>query len=142
MYLPHARNHSSSVSAAVYIVAQTIPRLTKLFATKDDMATRPSILLLLSDLIAASRRSMSKSTADDSEATNPLMPFVDDLLSVAISGLQTTTIRQPSLACLLGLVSCKRLLSEEELGFIVQSANDILTADSEDSDEARSIALS
>lgn len=81
---------------------------------------------------------MSKQVADDSEQSDqPLMPFKDEVLGVATSGLKTPSTRLSALACLFGLVSFKVLLSDEELGFVVHNVNGILQADPDETDDAR-----
>ncbi|KAJ7576919.1 ARM repeat-containing protein, partial [Mycena floridula] len=127
---------ATAPSVAVFTVSQVVPHLVKLFLNPDDAGTRPSILLLLSDIIAASRESMSEGNSEDAVVANPLKPFQDEVLGVAISGLKASGTRGPALACLLGLVSCKALLSEEELGFVVHNVNEILLADPDDADDA------
>lgn len=112
--------------------------MIKLYTDLDNVAARPSILLLLSDLIAAARDSMSANKSDDSESTEtPLTPFKDEMLGIVSSALNIPAARDPALACLLGLVSTKNLLSDEELGFIVHNVDELLGEDTEQGEEAR-----
>ena len=72
---------------------------------------------------------------DTEGVETPLTPFKDEILSVVASGLKVSSCRNPAIACLLGLISTKGLLTEEELGFIVHSVNELLAEDTEDEDE-------
>ncbi|KAF5355338.1 hypothetical protein D9758_006078 [Tetrapyrgos nigripes] len=128
---------STTPSISRYTLSQTVPHLIKLFTSPDNISARPSILLLLSDLIAAARDSKSKS--EDSESA--LTPYKDEVIGILASGLKTSSSRQPALACLLGMVSTKNLLSNEELGFIVHNVNEILEADTETINDASSPAI-
>ncbi|KAF8825853.1 hypothetical protein HHX47_DHR6000662 [Lentinula edodes] len=130
----------SSVSR--YTVAQTAPYLVKLYAHPDNVAARPSILLLLSDLIAAARDSMAANKVDDSDSLEtPLSPYKDEILSIVSSALKVSSSRDPALACLLGLVSTEKLVSDEELGFIVHSVDEILLEESDEAEETNAPAL-
>lgn len=125
-------------SVSRFTLSQAVPHLLKLFINTDEVSNRPSILLLLSDLIAASRDSVAKLPPTDTEEPNvPLMPYKDQVLGIVTTGLKTTSSRRPALACLVGLVSTHHLLSEEEVGFIVHNVNEILEADPDEVDDAR-----
>ncbi|KAF9069802.1 ARM repeat-containing protein [Rhodocollybia butyracea] len=109
---------STTPSVSQYIVTQTAPHLIKLYTHPDNVAARPSVLLLLSDLIAAARDSM-----------------------IVSSALKVPAARDPAFACLLGLVSTEKLLSNEELAFIVHNVDEILSEDSEEAEDASAPAL-
>ncbi|KAJ4492562.1 ARM repeat-containing protein [Lentinula edodes] len=133
---------STTPSVSRYTVAQTAPYLVKLYAHPDNVAARPSILLLLSDLIAAARDSMAANKVDDSDSLEtPLSPYKDEILSIVSSALKVSSSRDPALACLLGLVSTEKLVSDEELGFIVHSVDEILLEESDEAEETNAPAL-
>ncbi|KAJ3862033.1 ARM repeat-containing protein [Lentinula novae-zelandiae] len=133
---------STTPSVSRYTVAQTAPYLVKLYAHPDNVAARPSILLLLSDLIAAARNSMASNKVDDSDPLDtPLSPYKDEILSIVSSALKVSSSRDPALACLLGLVSTEKLVSDEELGFIVHSVDEILLEESDEAGETNVPAL-
>ncbi|KAF5377797.1 hypothetical protein D9757_008093 [Collybiopsis confluens] len=131
---------STTPSVARYTVAQTVPYLVKLYTKTDNIASRPSILLLLSELIAASRDSMKNLHISDA-SEKPLGPFKDEILGILTSALKTPPSRDPALACLLGFVSTGGLLTDEELAFIVHGVDDILSEESEEGEEASAPAL-
>ena len=64
----------------------------------------------------------------------PLTPFKDELVSVVISALKVPPCCDPAIACLLGLVSIPKLLTDEELGFIVHNVNEVLNTDNDEED--------
>ncbi|KAJ3721001.1 ARM repeat-containing protein [Lentinula raphanica] len=133
---------STTPSVSRFTVAQTAPYLVKLYIQPDNLAARPSILLLLSDLIAAARDSMNVSKSNDSSSSEtPLGPYKDEILGIVSSALKVPSSRDPALACLLGMVSTDNLLSDEELGFIVHNVNEILSEESEEAEEASAPAL-
>ncbi|KAJ3902626.1 ARM repeat-containing protein [Lentinula edodes] len=133
---------STTPSVSRYTVAQTAPYLVKLYAHPDNDAARPSILLLLSDLIAAARDSMAANKVDDSDSLEtPLSPYKDEILSIVSSALKVSSSRDPALACLLGLVSTEKLVSDQELGFIVHSVDEILLEESDEAEETNAPAL-
>jgi len=75
------------------------------------------------------------SETEGSEAA--LAPYKDEVLGILASGLKTPSSRQPALACLLGLVSTKNLLSDEEIGFIVHNVDEVLESDWESIEDSR-----
>ncbi|ESK97793.1 dna repair transcription protein [Moniliophthora roreri MCA 2997] len=135
---------STTPSICRYTASQLVPHLLKLFINPDEVSSRPSILLLLSDVIAASRDALKQVPEDgssDAEGVEAaLSPFKDELLSVLASGLKVASCRDPAIACLLGLVSTKYLLTEEELGFIVHCVNEVLAEETDEDDEDTSSA--
>ncbi|KAJ4473637.1 ARM repeat-containing protein, partial [Lentinula aciculospora] len=133
---------STTPSVSQYTVAQTAPYLVKLYTHTDNIAARPSVLLLLSDLIAAARDSMSVNKIDDfASSETPLTPYKDEILGIVSSALKVPSSRDPAFACLLGLVSTETLLSDEELGFIVHNVDEILSEESVEVEEASAPAL-
>jgi DNA repair/transcription protein MET18/MMS19 len=76
--------------------------------------------MLLSDVIIAAR---------DSGQTEPtIAPFKGQILSIEFEGLKSPACRQPLLNGLKVMATTKSLLTDEELGVIVQNVNDILEA--------------
>ncbi|KAJ7181060.1 ARM repeat-containing protein [Mycena filopes] len=138
---------ATTPSVARYTLAHAVPHLLKLFADPREANSRHPILLLLSDVIAAARDSTAKSTEtehmSDSPAEVPLAPFKDQVLGALISGLGAVSTTRAALAGLTGLVSTPKLLSDDELGFIVLKANDVLdqcfNAEEERSDDSTAI---
>lgn len=130
----------SPASVSRYTISQAVPHLVKLFLKPDELPNRPPISVLLAELVAAARDSISNSEPS-LESDVPLMPFKDEVLGVFTVGLKTAPSCQPALAGLKAMVTTPGLLTDEELGFIVHSANDILQADPGD-DDARSVKFS
>ncbi|KAK0467221.1 ARM repeat-containing protein [Desarmillaria tabescens] len=132
---------STTPSVARYTISKTAPHLVTLFVTLEETTSRLSDLLLLSDLIAAARDSVSN--LQQSEVTEPpLLLYKDEVLGIVTTGLQTSSLRRPALACLLGMVSTKNLLTDEELGFVVHKTNEVLQGNSdENEDESDTLKL-
>lgn len=124
-------------SVAQYTISQAVPHLVKLFLKPDELPNRPPISVLLAELVVAARDSISNSEPD-LKRDIPLIPFKDEVLGVFTVGLKTASSCQPALAGLNAMVTTPELLTDEELGFIVHNANDILQADLDDGDDARS----
>lgn len=61
-----------------------------------------------------------------------LAPFKDELVGVLTVALKTTPSARPALAGIKGLVETPGLLTDEEIGFVVHSVNEILLADSDE----------
>lgn len=109
-------------SVAKFTVSQAIPHLTKLFITPDEVTARPATLVLLAQVIEAARDAQAKDTAADIF----LLPYKDEVLGALSSGLKAHNLRLPSLGGLKGLVTTQRLLTDQELGFIVHNINEII----------------
>ncbi len=115
-----------------YTISKTVPYVVQLFQALEETGGRVSTLLLLSDIIAAARDSLSHAP----EGTSPaLLSYKDEVFGVVTTGIQNAHLRQPALACMLGLVSTKDLLTDEELGFVVHQANVILKENSDVGDD-------
>ncbi|KAG7093965.1 hypothetical protein E1B28_007596 [Marasmius oreades] len=137
---------STTPSVSRYTVTQLIPYLMKQFIKPDDASVRPSVLLLVSDVLAAAREAMShlhesELVEDTQNVGTILTSFKDELTSVIISGLKIPSCRQPAVACLLGLVSISDFLGEEELGFIVHNVNEILSFGDDVDEDDSNVAL-
>ncbi|KAG5340290.1 hypothetical protein C0989_002306 [Termitomyces sp. Mn162] len=114
---------STTPSVSRYTLSQAVPHLVKLFFNPDEISNRSPILILLADLVNAARDSMPSEVTD--EILVPMMPYKDEVLGLVSVGSKTATSRIPAIGLLRGLVSTKKLLSDQELGYIVHSANDI-----------------
>ncbi|KAF7307504.1 ARM repeat-containing protein [Mycena indigotica] len=126
---------ATTPSVSKYTLANVVPHLLKLFADPREVPARPSVLLLLSEVIAAARDASKKS------GTPLLASYKDEVLGGCVSGLNATVTIRPALAGLTGLVSTPELISEEEIGFIVVKANENLaqTLDEDHSDDRSAI---
>ncbi|KAG6890017.1 hypothetical protein C0992_003362 [Termitomyces sp. T32_za158] len=130
---------STTPSVSRYTLSQAIPHLVKLFLNPDEISNRSPILILLTDLVNAARDSMP------SEVTHttfvPMMPYKDEVLGLVSVGSKAATSRIPAIGLLRGLVSTKMLLSDEELGFIVHSANEIFMDEGAGNDDFSDAAI-
>ncbi|KIY65117.1 ARM repeat-containing protein [Cylindrobasidium torrendii FP15055 ss-10] len=127
---------STTPSVARYTISKVVPYLMQLFRAIEETGARVSTLLLLSDVIAAAR------DATDKDSTPALLPFKDEVFGVATTGLTSASMRAPGIACMLGLVSTQGLLTDEELGFVVHKATEVLSeAAQSDEDEADILKL-
>ncbi|KAF8637616.1 hypothetical protein AX17_002685 [Amanita inopinata Kibby_2008] len=124
---------TTTPAVARYTISQAVPHLVKLFMNPDEVMTRPSIILLLSDLIIAAR----DSSLNDSEQlqSTPLAPYKDDVFAITIVALGNAGSRRSALSALTGLVTTKNLLSDEEAGIIVNNISDLLQADPDEIDD-------
>jgi DNA repair/transcription protein MET18/MMS19 len=121
-----------------YTISQAVPHLLKLYKSPDEAPNRPPVLMLLSDVVSAARDSTSiDKSVDAGEVESPLAPFKDEVLGVVASGLKSSATVRPALDGIKGLITTKGLLTDEELGFVVHSVNEIIRGDPEDSDNAR-----
>jgi hypothetical protein len=87
------------------------------------------VLSLLSSLIAAARDSTVK-------AANPdeifLLSFKDEVLGILVTGLKAQSSLRPAIDGLNGLVTTPDLLDDQEIGFVVQKVNDVISGQEED----------
>ncbi|KAJ2934020.1 hypothetical protein H1R20_g3061, partial [Candolleomyces eurysporus] len=113
---------TTTASVSKYTVSQAVPHLTKLFINPDEVTSRPATLVLLAQFIEAARDSMSSDLTGDV----PLLPYKDDVLGALSGGLKAHNLRIASLTGLKGMVTTERLLTDQELGFIVHSVNEII----------------
>ncbi|KAF9269073.1 ARM repeat-containing protein [Marasmius fiardii PR-910] len=118
---------STTPSVSRYTVSQIVPYLMKQFIKPDDVSIRPSILLLMSDVLAAAREAITHLPEGEPESPDArnvrtiLTSFKDELTSVIISGLKVP--------------------SYEELGFIVHNVNELLGDDVDDEDSSAALKL-
>jgi len=106
---------------AKYTISQAVPHLTKLFVNPDEVSSRPATLVFLAQFIEAARDSIPQ----DSDELY-LSPYKDEIIGALTGGLKAHNLRLPALTGLKGLVMSERLLSDQELGFIVHNVNEII----------------
>lgn len=131
----NATSHSLTsqlASVSKFTISKTVPYVVQLFVALEETGGRVSTMLLLSDIIAAARDSRTRAKDDAAPA---LSPYKDEVFGVVTTGIQNPYMRQPALACLLGLVSTKNFFTDEELGFVVHKANEILKETSDSGDD-------
>ena len=87
------------------------------------------MLSLLASLIAASRDSALKEINSEEVF---LLPFKDDVLGVLVLGLMGKSSLRPAIEGLSGLVTTAGLLDDDEIGFVVQKVNDVISGQQED----------
>lgn len=107
-----------------------MPHLTKLFVDPDELPNRGPVLSLLSSLIAAARDSTVKAANTEEEPF--LLPFKDEVLGISITGLKAQSSLRPAIEGLNGLVTTPDLLDDQEIGFVVQKLNDVISSQEED----------
>jgi DNA repair/transcription protein MET18/MMS19 len=118
-----------TASVSRYTLFHAVPHLTRLFVDPDELPNRGPVLSLLSSLIVAARDSTVK--ADNAEDVF-LLPFKDDVLGVLIVGLKAQSSLRPAIEGLNGMVTTPALLDDQEIGFVVQKVNDVISSQQED----------
>jgi DNA repair/transcription protein MET18/MMS19 len=117
-----------------------MPHLLKLFLSPDEISNRQPTLLLLTDLINAARDSMSGVEGPEEDGMVPLMPYKDEVLGAMSAGLREIALRRTALTGIMGMITTKKLFSDEELRFIVHIVTQALQEDDgEDGDDVRSL---
>ncbi|KAH9976079.1 Dos2-interacting transcription regulator of RNA-Pol-II-domain-containing protein [Russula compacta] len=129
---------STTPSVSRYTLLHAVPHLTRLFVDPDELPNRGPVLSLLSSLIAAARDSTVKA-ADAEEIF--LLPFKDEVLGILVTGLKAQSSLRPAIEGLNGLVTTPGLLDDQEIGFVVQKVNDIISEQQKDLPGARAAAL-
>jgi len=61
-----------------------------------------------------------------------LLPFKDEVLGVLIAGLKAQPSLRPAIDGLNGMVTTPALLDDQEIGFVVQKVNDVVSSQQED----------
>jgi DNA repair/transcription protein MET18/MMS19 len=118
-----------TASVSRYTLSHAVPHLTRLFVDPDELPNRGPVLSLISSLIAAARDSTVK--ADNAEDVF-LLPFKDEVLGILIAGLKEQPSLRPAIEGLNGMVTTPALLDDQEIGFVVQKVNDIISSQQED----------
>ncbi|KAH9059086.1 ARM repeat-containing protein [Lactarius vividus] len=120
---------STTPSVSRYTLSHAVPHLTKLSVDPDELPNRGAVLSLLASLIVASRDSALK--VINSEEIF-LLPFKDEVLGVLVLGLKGKSSLRPAIEGLSGLVTTPGLLDDDEIGFVVQKVNDVISDQQED----------
>lgn len=130
----------SLASVSKYTLAQAVPHFVRLFLDPDEASNRGPTLRLLADVVIAAR---------DSTLVNPevlstqgdvtLSPYKDEVLGVFTVGLKAASTRTYALEGLKGLVTTRGLLSDEELGFVVHSVNEVLSDNGDEDEDVRCV---
>ena len=102
-----------------------MPHLTKLFVDSDELPNRGPVLSLLSSLIAAARDSTLKAASTEEIF---FLPFKDEVLGILVTGLKAQPSLRPAIEGLDGLVTTPDLLDDQEIGFVVQNVNDVISS--------------
>ena len=112
-----------------------MPHLVKLFLNPDEVQNRGAVLQALADVIDAARNATILDLTTDSETSIPIAPYKDEVLGVLTVGLKVPSGCRHALVGLLSMVNTPKLLTDEELGFVVHNVNEILSeGDVEDED--------
>jgi len=140
---------------AKYVLSETLPLLLKHCQNPDDLSQKPSALSHIASLLSSLSPSSSPepilpsplvpTTLDFCLPSSPLHPHLDTLLTLFTSSTSRSQSSPTRLAALNGLIALIKLpgfLSEsQELGFCVNSFNEILSDSHEEDDEVYDLAL-
>ena len=108
---------------AKHTLEKIVPHFLTLYRDPQEAPLRPHILTGLNAVVEAVLTSINP-PAPDTES--PLAPYKDDVLATFLSGLNQLATSQASVGGLQNLVQIKKLLSAEELGFVVHTASEHL----------------
>jgi DNA repair/transcription protein MET18/MMS19 len=103
-----------------------VPHLVTLFRNPDEISSRQPILLLLADVVNATRDVVGKGVKDTENAS--LGPYKDDILGIISTGLKSPATYLAALSVTIGLTGTKNLLTDEEIGFVVHLMNEVFGA--------------
>jgi DNA repair/transcription protein MET18/MMS19 len=123
--------HLCTASVSQYTLSASIPPLLKTFQDPDEAPNRRPTLAHLSTLVSAAQSAMS------TDSTPLLSVFKDEVLGAFTAGLKLSSVAPPALTGLKSMVSTPGLLTDEEIGYVVHSVNEILQEDADD--ELRSV---
>jgi DNA repair/transcription protein MET18/MMS19 len=112
-----------------YTLSHAVPHLTKLFVDPDELPNRGPVLSRLSSLITAARDSAAK--VDHPEEIS-LFQFKDEVLGILVTGLKAQSSLRPAIDGLRGLVTTPGLLDDQEIGFVVQKVNEVISSQQDD----------
>jgi DNA repair/transcription protein MET18/MMS19 len=112
-----------SASLAKRTLEKIIPHFLTLYRDPQEAPLRPHILTGLNTVVEAVLTRIASSTPD---SESPLAPYKDDVLATFLSGLNQPATSQASVDGLRNLVQVKKLLSAEELGFVVHNVSEHL----------------
>ncbi|KAI0056039.1 ARM repeat-containing protein [Artomyces pyxidatus] len=133
---------STTPSVSRFTLSHAVPHLVKLFLDPDELPNRAPVLVLLQSLIAASRDATIK--VADASSLSPslaLSPYKDEVLGVLITGLKAPSSTQPAIEGLSAMVTTPGLLEDDEVGFVVQNVNEIISGLREDLSGSSDAAL-
>ena len=100
-----------------------VPHFLTLYRDPQEAPLRPHNLTGLNTVLESILTSVTSSTPD---AERPLVPYKDDILATYLSGLNQPVTLQTSVDGLQCLVRIKKLLSVEELSFVVHNVSEHL----------------
>ncbi|KAF8587853.1 ARM repeat-containing protein [Ramaria rubella] len=136
---------ATAPSITRYTVSQTVPHLIRLFRDPAEISNRPATLVALWTIVRSVQDLFTSGNKPDVPRTyeneRPLDPFKDEVLGVFTVGLKASSSASPALMGLDAMVKIPGLLTNEELGFVVHSVNEVLTARDESSNDVRTTAL-
>lgn len=116
-------------SVCQYTVSQVVPHHVKLFLNPDEAPSRGPTLKLLASFIVALRDSVLVS---DEDQASLLTPYKDEVLGIFITGVKTPSSSSSAIEGLRALVTTPKLLDDDEVGFVVNNVNDVITSGKED----------
>ncbi|KAG8974923.1 hypothetical protein FRC05_006600 [Tulasnella sp. 425] len=114
------------------VVAEAVPHLMKLYLDPAEAAQRSHLVLQLSNLLLT----LQEIYAGDNDSLNYTQERIleahkDQLLGIISSSLKVAETRMAALSGTLHLVQIHGLLTEEELGYLVQHLNELLEPSSD-----------
>ena len=104
-------------------MGRIVPHFLTLYRDPQEAPLRPHILTGLNTVLESVLTSLTSSTQD---TESPLVPYKDDILATFLSGLNQPVTLQTSVDGLQNLVQIKKLLSIEELNFVVHNVSEHL----------------
>lgn len=117
-----------------FAVSQAAELLIRNFHDPDEVSNRASVVMLLTELIDASRGDATRSVPQVS--SSPLAASKDALLGLLIVSIKAPATRLPALHGLNTLVRTPKLVVDDELGYIVLEVSELL---SEEPDEVEDV---
>lgn len=123
---------SISIPANKFILEKTIPRLIMLFRETESVNKRTSVLEILNGLVDSTTKEGIYVSVDPELI--PIMPIKDDLFEVYSRGFlgsssDETTYKLTALEGFRKLLSLKGILTNNEIGIVVQYFNDVVLRD-------------
>ncbi|KAG0699928.1 RNAPII transcription regulator C-terminal-domain-containing protein, partial [Suillus ampliporus] len=111
-----------------FAVSQAAELLVRNFHDPDEVSNRASVVVLLTELIDASRGDAAHASTPQSSnpSSSPLTPSKDALLGLLIVSLKAPATCLPALHGLTALVRTPKLVADDELGYIVLEVSELL----------------
>ena len=120
-----------------------MPHLIRLFRDPAEMTNRVATLTALEIILRAVRDVYTPrneiNTNRSYEVEEPLNPFKDEVLGILTVGLRNPDSASPALMGLDAMVKVSGLLTNEELGFVVHSINEVLSAGDDTGNDTRQV---